>query len=112
MAATTFAETYKGYENTLNSLKEQCAQAEKNAIVAETNLTSLQEQRKKLIEECEKFTGMPIEQVPDVLDKKKAELEDIMNKLGSIDIEGEITKDTLEHINDIVKEYNIAGQEE
>ena len=110
--AATFAEQYQAYENTLKSLREQCAQAEKDAIVAETNLKSLQEQREKLIQECEKFTGMPIEKVPEVLNQKKAELEDIMNKLGGIDIEGEITKDTLVNIESIMKEYNIAGQEE
>lgn len=104
-------ETYQNYENTLNNLKAQSAQAEKNAIVAETNLKTLEERRKNIIAECEKFAGMPMDKIPAVLEQKKAELTEIMAKLGSIDLEGEITEDTLNNIQAIMQEYNITAAE-
>lgn len=107
MAATTLNETYQGYENTLNSLREQCAQAEKNAIVAETTLKSLKERKESIIQECEKFAGVKMDKIPAMLDKKKEELDAIMTKLGSIDLEGEVTKDTLADIEAIMQEFGI-----
>lgn len=104
-------EKYQGYENTLKSLKAQSAQAEKNAIVAETNLKTLEERRKAIIDECEKFAGMTMDKIPAVLEQKKTELDEIMTKLGSIDLEGEITKDTLAQIEGIMQEYHIASSE-
>lgn len=112
MAAETFKKQYEDYQDTLNTLQSQCAQAEKNAIVAETNLKTLTEQHKKLVEECEKFAGVPLERVPDMLDQKEAELKDIMDKLNAVDITGKITEDTLNGINDIIKEYNMVAQED
>lgn len=104
-------EKYQGYENTLKSLKAQSAQAEKNAIVAETNLKTLEERRKAIIDECEKFAGMPMDKIPEVLEQKKTELDEIMAKLGAIDLEGEITDETLANIQAIMKEYNISASE-
>lgn len=112
MAAETFKKQYEDYQDTLTALKNQCAQAEKSTIVAETNLKTLTEQHKKLMEECEKFAGVPLQQVPDMLKEKEKELNDIMAKLSAINITGEITKDTLDSIQAIIKEYNIAAQED
>lgn len=112
MAAETFKEKYESYQSTLQNLKSQCTQAEKNAIVAETNLKTLQEQRTKLIEECEQFAGVSIDKVPAMLESKKKELDEIMSKLATIDISGDITEDTVADIESIVTEYNIAAQEE
>ena len=99
---------YQEYEERLNSLKEQSAQAEKNAIVAETNLKTLEERRNNIVAECEAFAGMTMDKVPAVLEKKKEELDEIMEKLGSINLEGEITEETLDKIKDIVQEYHIV----
>lgn len=107
MAKIDFDEQYKGYENTLNSLREQCAQAEKNVIVAETTIKTLTDQRSALIKECETFMGMKMEDIPAALDNHKKELEGIMDSLSGIDLEGEITKDTLASIEGIVAQYGI-----
>lgn len=104
-------EKYQDYENTLKSLKAQSVQAEKNAIVAETNLKTLEERRKAIIDECEKFAGMTMDKIPAVLEQKKTELDEIMTKLSSIDLEGEITKDTLAEIEGIMQEYHITSSE-
>ena len=36
-----FKEQYQSYDKTLNDLKNQCAEAEKQAIISETNLENL-----------------------------------------------------------------------
>ena len=47
-----FKEQYKQYEIKINELKSQYATAEKQAIVAETNLINLRNNKEHLIEEC------------------------------------------------------------
>lgn len=102
-----FKEQYQNYDQKLNELKAQCTEAEKQAIVAETNLNNLRQQREQLVEECEAFAGVPMERIPEVLNQKKEELEAIMSKLATIDTTGPITQDRLDVIKAIADEFSV-----
>lgn len=102
-----FKEQYQNYEQKLNQLKSQCAEAEKQAIVAETNLNNLRQQRETLIEECETFAGVPIDKAPEVLQQKTEELDAIMAKLATIDTTGPVTQDKLDAIKAIADEFSV-----
>lgn len=102
-----FKEQYQSYDKTLNDLKNQCAEAEKQAIIAETNLDNMRKQREQLIEECEAFAGVPMDKVPEVLTQKKEELDAIMAKLIAIDTTGPITQDKLDAIKAITDEFAV-----
>lgn len=104
-----FKEQYKLYENKINELKTQYATAEKQAIVAETNLANLRNTKATLIEECEVYTGVSIDEVPEVLQAKKEELENIMSKLLAINIDTTetITQEQIDSITNIINEFNI-----
>ena len=102
-----FKEQYQSYEQKLNQLKAQCAEAEKQAIVAETNLNNLRHQRETLIEECEAFAGVSIDKVPEVLKQKKEELDAIMAKLITIDTTGPVTQEKLDAIKAIADEFSV-----
>jgi sugar-specific transcriptional regulator TrmB len=104
-----FKEQYKQYEIKINELKSQYATAEKQAIVAETNLTNLRNNKEHLIEECEAFTGVSIDKVPEVLKQKKEELENIMSKLLAINIDTTeiITQEKIDSIKNIIDEFSI-----
>lgn len=102
-----FKTQYQGYDTKLNDLKVQCTEAEKQSIIAETNLTNLRNQREQLVEECEAFAGVPIDKVPEVLKQKQEELDAIMAKLASIDTSGPITQEKLDAIKAITDEFSI-----
>lgn len=109
-----FKEQYQNYDQKLNQLKLQCTEAEKQAIVAETNLNNLRQQRETLVEECEAFAGVSIDKVPEVLKQKKDELEAIMNKLAGLDITGDITQanlDAIKAIAVIADEFSVTPVE-
>lgn len=103
-----FKEQYQSYDKKLNELKNQCAEAEKQAIVAETNLNNLRQQKDRIVEECEAFAGVSIDNVPALIAEKKTELDAIMAKLMTIDTQGLITKDKLDAIKAITDEFAIA----
>lgn len=102
-----FKEQYQSYDQKLNQLKLQCTEAEKQAIVAETNLNNLRRQRETIVEECEAFAGVSIDKVPEVLDQKKEELEAIMSKLATLDTTGPITQEKLDAIKAIADEFSV-----
>lgn len=102
-----FKEQYQSYDKTLVDLKNQCAEAEKQAIIAETNLNNMRKQREQLLEECEAFAGVSIDKVPEVLRQKKEELDAIMAKLAAIDTTGPITQEKLDAIKAITDEFGI-----
>ena len=103
-----FKEQFQQYDATLNQLRNQCNESEKQAIVAETNVKNLKEQKDQLINECETFAGVPMAQIPELLNQKTDELTAIMNKLGAININGPITQQTLDAIKELTKEFDIA----
>lgn len=102
-----FKEQYQSYEEKLNQLKAQCAASEKQAIVAETNLNNLRQQRETMIEECEAFAGVSIDKVPEVLKQKTEELDAIMAKLATIDTTGPVTQSKLDAIKAIADEFSV-----
>lgn len=102
-----FKEQYQSYDQKLNQLKLQCTEAEKQSIIAETNLNNLRQQREQIIEECEAFAGVPIDKVPEVLNQKKEELEAIMSKLATVDTTGPVTQDKLDAIKAIADEFSV-----
>lgn len=102
-----FKEQYQNYDQKLNQLKAQCTEAEKQVIVAETNLNNLRQQRQTLIEECETFAGVSIDKVPEVLNQKKEELDAIMSKLNTLDTTGPVTQEKLDAIKAIADEFSV-----
>lgn len=102
-----FKEQYQSYDQRLNQLKSQCTEAEKQAIIAETNLNNLRQQRETLIEECEAFAGVPMDKVPEILAQKQEELDTIMTKLATLDTTGPVTQEKLDAIKAIVDEFAI-----
>lgn len=106
-----FKKQYQDYEQKLNQLKNQCNEAEKQAIVAETNLNNLKQQKETIIKECEAFAKVPMDKVPEVLTQKKEELEAIMNKLASIDTTGPVTQEKLNAIKAIADKFSVTPVE-
>ena len=102
-----FKEQYQEYESKLTALKNQCVEAEKKTIVAETILDNLKKQREQLIEECERFAGVSIEKIPELVAQKKEELDGLMAKLSTIDTNGPITQEKLDAIKAIANEFDV-----
>jgi hypothetical protein len=100
-----FKEKYQDYNQKINQLKVQCTEAEKQTIIAETNLNNLVQQRASLIQECEAFAGVSIDQAPEVLKQKQEELDAIMAKLSVLDTTGPITQAKLDAIKAIADEF-------
>lgn len=106
-----FKEQYQNYDQKLNQLKVQCTEAEKQAIIAETNLKNLKQQKETLVEECEAFAGVSIDKVPEILNQKKEELDAIMAKLASLDTTGPVTQDKLDAIKALADEFSVTPVE-
>ena len=105
-----FKEQYESYNQKLKELKSQCAEAERQAIVYETNLNNLRQQKKQLIQECKTLAGVPMDKVSDLLEEKKKELDAIMSKLSMIDTSNsQITQEKLDAIKLIAKEFSIEA---
>lgn len=102
-----FNETYQAYEATLNNMKAQCATAEKNCIVAETNLKSLEERYAKLVSDCQTVAQCPIEQIPEMLTQAQQDLTNIMHALMEVDITGEIDDQVVADIKKIMADFGI-----
>lgn len=103
-----FKEQYQSYDKTLNELRNQCSEAEKEAIVADTNLQNLRKQREQLIEECETYAGVPMDNIPEILNKKKEELDSIMIKLSGL-TNGPITPEKLEEIKALSEDFSMTN---
>lgn len=108
MENLSFNDQMQAFEARLNSLQAQCSEAEKNCIVAETNLKSLRERQAQLIHDCEELAGCTIDKVPEYLNTEAKAIEEIMTRLDGIDLNGEITPETLQAIEAIVADYSIV----
>lgn len=102
-----FKQQLSEYNATLSTLQNQCSEAERQVIVAETNLKNLIEHKNTVIEECEAFAGVSIDQVPTLIEQKKNELTAIMTELSTIDTNGPVTQEKLDAIQAIVDKYAI-----
>lgn len=79
------------YENNLNvytqqiiAKKDEIAKAEKDLIVAQTQLKNYEQQAKDIEEECIRLTGKPISELENVIVQSMAQLDKIMNKVVSV----------------------------
>lgn len=106
-----FREQLNEYNNTLNTLKQQCSEAEKQVIITETNIKNMTEQKNQLIEEYEAYAGVSINDAPQLINDKKAEIDEIMKRLSGIDISSDITQDKLNEINKIIDDFGIPRTE-
>lgn len=102
-----FKEQYQAYNSKLNELNTQCTEAERQAIIAETNLDNLRKHREQIVEECEAFAGVTMDRVPEILAQKKEELDAIMSKLMGIDTSGPLTQEKLDAIKSIMDEFGL-----
>lgn len=108
MEEKAYSETLHEYQATLASLNTQCSTAEKNCIVAETNLANFKSQLDKLVQEAEQFAGCPLSDIPALLMEEKQKLAGIMSELSAINLDGEITQATLDSIAIVANKYGIA----
>lgn len=99
------------YSRKLDDLQKQCAQAEKDAIVADTNYNNLVNSRQQLIEECEAFAGVSFDDIPTLLQQKQDELSAVMSRLANIDTTGPITQDKLNELDAVMSEFGIQPVE-
>ena len=106
-----FKEKYQEYETIITKLQEECTNAERQAIVGETNLANLLEQKDRLIKECEALTGVSIDKVPDIITKKQNELDSLMTKLSQVNINDPVTQEKVDNIKAIVSEFSISAAE-
>ncbi len=104
MTDQTFSDKMKVFEDQLTALQAQCNNAEKNCIVAETTLSTLQQRQTQLIEECENLAGCGIDEVPDYLESEGAVIQEVMDRLKNIDISGELTEETVNAIQAIIND--------
>lgn len=74
----------KNCEAQIAELTRKCSEAEKNSIVLETEIKSLESQRDSAINECEEFIGMPFDKAQDVLDDKVSTLKKIMESVNQV----------------------------
>ena len=102
-----FKNTLDEYSSVLSGLENKYLQAEKDAVIAETNLKNLTKQRDEIILECETFTGMPFDKVSDLIKQKKEDLDGIMSRLSCINM-NMINQDTLKELDAIIKDYGIT----
>lgn len=107
-----FKEKYQEYETIITKLQEECTNAERQAIVGETNLANLLEQKDRLIKECETLTGVSIDKVPDIITKKQNELDSLMAKLSQVNINDPVTQEKVDNIKAIVSEFSIPAAEQ
>ena len=96
------------YNNKLNELQQKCSDAEKEIIVAETNLKSCTKQRDDLISELEAFTNCEFENIPALLEKEVNEFDSIMDRLTKINLNEPITQSTVDELNSIINDFNIV----
>lgn len=99
------------YKDRLDALQKQCTQAEKDAIIAETNYQNFLTQKEQLINELETFAGTSFDQVPEMLKNEQDTLQEIMNRLSAIDINGPITPEMVKELDSIMADFNIQPAE-
>lgn len=95
------------YGAKLDDLQKKCAEAEKDAIIAETNLQNCIQQRDLLIGELETFTNCTFDEIPALLQHEEAELDAIMEKLMQVNLSDSPSHETLAQLKNIVSTFGI-----
>ena len=106
-----FTEQFNKYAQTLNMLEQQCETAERQKLVAETNLKNLEERRTELITECETYAGTSIENVAQLMEEKRTELDAIMAKMPVIPMDRIISDEELKQIQELAEEFGVVVTE-
>jgi hypothetical protein len=95
------------YSKKLDALQKQCAEAEKDAIIAETNYKSLIKQKEQLVDELEAFAGTSFDQVPELLKKEQDTLQGIMDRLSVVNVNGPVTPEVIKELESIMTDFGI-----
>lgn len=93
------------YSVKLEELQKKCAEAEKDAIIAETNLSNYTQQKDALVAELEAYTNCPIDEVPALLQREEAELDAIMARIMQVSL-AEPTE-SLAALQSIIHDFDI-----
>lgn len=98
------------YENNLNiynqqiiTKKNEIANAERELIVAQTQLKNYEQQAKDIEEECLQLTGKPIGELENVIKKSMAQLDKIMKKVVTVSETNKNSDITEEDLHDMTK---------
>lgn len=102
-------DNFEQFQGKINELQQAAENAKRDLIISQTNLKSLTERRDELIQECEAYAGVSIDEVPNVLGQRQQELEDIMQRLSKINITDikSITDVQLQELDAIIHDFNI-----
>ena len=97
------------YKTQIDGMKKTCEKAEKEKIALEANLKMYKEQRDALEKECEQTAGVPIKDIPQLLDTKMKMLTSMMDEINALNLNTNlITEDSVNAIETIMAKYNVA----
>lgn len=97
------------YSQKLDNLQKQCAEAEKDAIVAETNYKTLIKQKEQLVDELEAFAGVSFDQIPEQLKQEQDTLQGIMDRLSAV-TSTPVTPEVIKELESIMTDFNIPAE--
>ena len=95
------------YSVKLEELQKKCAEAEKDAIIAETNLNNYTQQRDALIAELEAYTNCPFDEVPALLQREEAELDALMARIMQVSLND--ATNSLTQLQSIIHDFDIQA---
>ena len=95
------------YSVKLEELQKKCTEAEKDAIIAETNLNNYTQQRDALIAELEAYTNCPFDEVPALLQREEAELDALMARIMQVNLEN--STESLAQLQSIIHDFDIQA---
>ena len=93
------------YSVKLEELQKKCAEAEKDAIIAETNLNNYTKQRDELVAELEAYANCTFDEVPALLQHEEAELDALMARIMQVNLSD--TVDSLAKLQSIIHDFDI-----
>ena len=97
------------YSQKLDNLQKQCAEAEKDDIVAETNYKTLIKQKEQLVDELEAFAGVSFDQIPEQLKQEQDTLQGIMDRLSAV-TSTPVTPEVIKELESIMTDFNIPAE--
>jgi hypothetical protein len=70
-----YEEKMTGYNNIITTAKKSCEKADKDLLVAETQLQQHEERKKQLEEQCLAVAGVPIDQLDQIIEQNTTKLD-------------------------------------
>lgn len=101
-----FENNLNAYNQQISVKKNEIANAERELIVAQTQLKNYEQHAKELEEECIRITGRPIGELEDVIAESMAKLDNIMKKVIAVsdadktDMTDEEVQEVAQYITD------------